>query len=52
VPNRVPEHPAKNRSGEFERFKNFMRRLVAVPPGDQGHARRRKEPYASTRAKV
>jgi hypothetical protein len=26
-----PAHPAKNEPGEFDRFKNFMQRLVAVP---------------------
>ena len=26
-----PSHPAKNAEGEFDRFTNFMRRLVAVP---------------------
>ncbi len=31
MPNRVPEHPAKNEPGEFDRFTNFMRRLLAVP---------------------
>jgi hypothetical protein len=30
VPNRQ-SHPAKNEPGDFERFTNFMRRLVAVP---------------------
>lgn len=29
--NREPAHPAKNESGEFDRFTEFMRRLVAVP---------------------
>lgn len=28
---RKPEHPAKNEAGDFGRFKNFMRLLVAVP---------------------
>ena len=28
---RVPEHPAKNETGDFDRFTEFMRRLVAVP---------------------
>lgn len=31
MPNRVPVHPAKNEPGEFDRFTDFMRRLVAVP---------------------
>jgi hypothetical protein len=26
-----PKHPAKNEPGEFDRFKSFMTRLVAVP---------------------
>ena len=31
LPTSKPEHPTKNESGEFDRFQNFMRRLVAVP---------------------
>jgi len=33
----MPKHPkpsAKNETGEFGRFKDFMRRLVAVPHSD------------------
>jgi hypothetical protein len=26
-----PNHPVKNAPGEFDRFKNFMTRLIAVP---------------------
>lgn len=26
-----PSNPAKNVSGDFDKFTNFMRRLVAVP---------------------
>ncbi len=26
-----PKNPAKSNTGEFDRFSNFMRRLVAVP---------------------
>lgn len=26
-----PTHPAKNDTGDYDRFKNFMQRLVAVP---------------------
>jgi len=26
-----PKAPAKNPTGDFDKFKNFMRRLVAVP---------------------
>lgn len=28
---RKPVHPAKNDTGDFGKFKNFMQRLVAVP---------------------
>jgi hypothetical protein len=31
MPTNKPAHPAKNEPGEFDRFKNFMQRLVAVP---------------------
>ena len=31
MPTSKPEHSAKNEPGEFDRFKNFMQRLVAVP---------------------
>jgi hypothetical protein len=31
MPTNKPAHPAKNESGEFDRFQNFMRQLVAVP---------------------
>jgi hypothetical protein len=30
-PTSKPVHPAKNVPGEFDRFTDFMRRLVAVP---------------------
>jgi hypothetical protein len=30
MPNR-PKAPAKNPTGDFDKFTNFMRRLVAVP---------------------
>jgi hypothetical protein len=26
-----PKNPAKNQTGDFDKFKNFMQRLVAVP---------------------
>jgi hypothetical protein len=31
MPTSKPEHSAKNEPGEFDHFKNFMQRLVAVP---------------------
>jgi len=54
-----PVNPAKNVEGDFGKFKNFMRRLVAVPHSEikakldaekQAKQRRRKRPSASGHA--
>ncbi|HTC48517.1 MAG TPA: hypothetical protein VK722_14430 [Candidatus Aquilonibacter sp.] len=50
-----PKAPAKNPTGDFGQFKNFMRRLVAVPHSEikaklDAEKRTKKRKKASSRA--